>query len=537
MTKVSLAARVLLALVVAAGASSSVAQTALDSDYGTGLVQADPQAYAALPAVQRFRNFLPPSINLTERFPTPGHQHQQGSCASWAVAYAARSFLVSKELGRPIAGPDEIPSPAYIYNSLGTDPTCRKGSTIADALNLLKREGALGLSAFPYVADRCVALPPPELRPMAARFRLADFRVVERKRSAKATSQFDWRDPVIIDDIKGALARGRAVVFGMKLPADFGHKLDGFKGVFRSDERYDRWGGVAAGHAMALVGYDDDRQAFRLINSWGTGWGDGGYLWIDYDTFQDLTGEAYVLEPQSVAAEPPKARPAPSLPVDQRLRAALGTPACGRLTVTEQGGRRVVTGFAGDSAEIATLRAQALAIDPDVDWSVRHRPFPQCEAEVSLERALREGGARLLIARENGPDMPDGDVRLAEDEIFTIEVETSSARPFVHVVYIDNEGAATELYRGAPPAGDGGRRRIKVGAAGTKEVRFQVGPPFGPEVIIAVASDRDLFGPALSDYATERQFLSSLRTALVKARESGRPVSAAVRHLQTSAKS
>jgi hypothetical protein len=150
---------------------------------------------------------------------------------------------------------------------------------------------------------------------------------------------------------------------------------------------------------------------------------------------------------------------------------------------------------------------------------------------------MQDPGARLVIARENGPDLPDGDARLVEDDIFTIEVETTPARPFVHVIYIDKEGTATELYRGAPPVGQGGVRRIKVGAAGAKEVRFQVAPPYGSEVIIAVASDRDLFGPALSDYATERQFLSALRTALVSAREAGRPVSAAVRHVQTSARS
>lgn len=35
-------------------------------------------------------------------------------------------------------------------------------------------------------------------------------------------------------------------------------------------------------HAICLCGYDDRRSAFRLKNSWGTGWGEGGFAWITY---------------------------------------------------------------------------------------------------------------------------------------------------------------------------------------------------------------------------------------------------------------
>ena len=37
-------------------------------------------------------------------------------------------------------------------------------------------------------------------------------------------------------------------------------------------------------HAIQLVGWDDALQAWRLKNSWGTGWGDDGYMWIRYDS-------------------------------------------------------------------------------------------------------------------------------------------------------------------------------------------------------------------------------------------------------------
>ena len=36
------------------------------------------------------------------------------------------------------------------------------------------------------------------------------------------------------------------------------------------------------GHAMTIVGYDDDEQVFIIANSWGTVWGDNGYFYLDY---------------------------------------------------------------------------------------------------------------------------------------------------------------------------------------------------------------------------------------------------------------
>jgi len=48
------------------------------------------------------------------------------------------------------------------------------------------------------------------------------------------------------------------------------------------------------GHALTAIGYDDTKVipgasgpgAFEIRNSWGTGWGDGGYGWLSYDYLQ-----------------------------------------------------------------------------------------------------------------------------------------------------------------------------------------------------------------------------------------------------------
>jgi cathepsin L len=47
-------------------------------------------------------------------------------------------------------------------------------------------------------------------------------------------------------------------------------------------------------HAVTLVGWDDNKQAWLIKNSWGTGWGEGGYMWIAYGCNRIGYGAAWV---------------------------------------------------------------------------------------------------------------------------------------------------------------------------------------------------------------------------------------------------
>jgi C1A family cysteine protease len=41
-------------------------------------------------------------------------------------------------------------------------------------------------------------------------------------------------------------------------------------------------GSYQGGHAILIVGYDDNKQCFIVKNSWGAGWGESGYFEIAY---------------------------------------------------------------------------------------------------------------------------------------------------------------------------------------------------------------------------------------------------------------
>ncbi len=42
------------------------------------------------------------------------------------------------------------------------------------------------------------------------------------------------------------------------------------------------WFVWSVNHAIQLVGWDDSKGAWLLKNSWGTGWGENGFMWIKY---------------------------------------------------------------------------------------------------------------------------------------------------------------------------------------------------------------------------------------------------------------
>ena len=52
---------------------------------------------------------------------------------------------------------------------------------------------------------------------------------------------------------------------------------------------------------MTIVGYDDYKfgGAFQIMNSWGTSFGDNGYVWIKYKDFTNVVSEAWKISKKS----------------------------------------------------------------------------------------------------------------------------------------------------------------------------------------------------------------------------------------------
>jgi C1A family cysteine protease len=82
--------------------------------------------------------------------------------------------------------------------------------------------------------------------------------------------------------IKTMLINKHAVIIMIQPDASFWNATSGF--IWKTLS-----GSQTTTHSVAICGYDDAKHAYKVMNSWGTSWGDAGYSWIDYD-FLPYTG-------------------------------------------------------------------------------------------------------------------------------------------------------------------------------------------------------------------------------------------------------
>jgi len=76
-------------------------------------------------------------------------------------------------------------------------------------------------------------------------------------------------------EIKEALMEYGPLVFCARFWRDFF--------FYREDVYRHRWGSLAGGHVMTIVGYNDSEQCWIVKNSWGDAWGLDGWVKVSYD--------------------------------------------------------------------------------------------------------------------------------------------------------------------------------------------------------------------------------------------------------------
>ena len=478
-----------VAVVVAAAPHSTRAEVTRDPEdtvYATGAVFETEAELAHKPRTPIYRNYLPPLVDLTDRFPQPGDQGEQSSCVGWAVGYAARSYYNSAPGSGPRLPAHEIPSPAFLYDSIrAPGASCDTGTRISDALDRLK-EGAVTYAEYPYDERRC-RRPGARWVARASKFRIADWRVVDTDR---------------LDQVKAELTRGHPVVIGMRPNRDF-DRLRGRKvwraGVPAKDDGH---------HAVTVVGYSERGQHFVVMNSWGSGWGDGGFGRIAYDTFPRRVKFGFSMRLEEEPPPPEPVAPEPEPPLPQPVVAELTLPAigCGRLAIEQRGEQSFIVGFVGSPEDLASVREAAAPSHAGVEVALR--PWPQCEALMTLERPLAEADTPSI-------SLPSAVYRASETLAF--DVTMVGFQGYLHVAYLQADGGVVHLVQSDPLALAtlAAHTRLRFGDGLEGRSLFTVTAPFGHEMMVAIASRSPLFVEHRPPVETEREFLTALRKAII----------------------
>lgn len=275
-------------------AAASTGPVATPASFALGLVETDVATIGAMTHLRRTQSTtaLPAAVDLSLKMPPVGNQGQEGSCVSWAAAYAMRGYEARQDVWASGIAASSDPafnfSPAFVYNQVngGRDG----GSTIPAALTLLQQKGAATLADMPYVAGQYTLKPSAAALANAAHYKL---------------STFGYIAPTDLNSMKAQLAAGLPIVLAIKVYPNF--FALGYGQIYSSIS-----GAYAGGHAVTAVGYDDSKQAMQIINSWGSGWGTAGYGWISYAALSQIALEAYSAVDDHGMPPNPSASPKPS---------------------------------------------------------------------------------------------------------------------------------------------------------------------------------------------------------------------------------
>jgi len=219
---------------------------------------------------------LPAQVDLSKNMPPPGNQGQQNSCVGWSIAYGMKSYQEKEARNWDLVqgetiDKDHVFSPAFIYNQInhGQD----NGSRFQDAFNLLQSKGVASLAKDPYDQADFTSKPNDDAVSEATNFRIAWAKQI---------------DPKDIESLKSYLAKGYPIIIAIAFDNAF---TDPKGSAVVSSMQVDA---NSMGHAMLLVGYDDSKSAFKVMNSWGTDWREGGFCWFTYDGFKQFARECWI---------------------------------------------------------------------------------------------------------------------------------------------------------------------------------------------------------------------------------------------------
>lgn len=285
----------LVVVMIVVGAFSATAGMAWDSggnsavvvvpgtEYGLGLLYQDPreipgavilQEVPVAPGAPDARTFRA-SVDLSQYFPPVRSQGAQGSCVAFSLGYYLRTYVEWQERGWDVTDPLHQFSPAFLYNQVngGVDG----GSYFYDVIRIMQRMGCATWAQWPYSQGEYTRWPTRSEYLEAMPYRVGQHYWI-------------WTgDQAGIDAMRQLLLNNTAIVLAMYCWSNFVY-IENFNNIYCASERY---GTNYGGHGIAIVGFDDSlvtndgMGAFRVINSWGTSWGDSGLCWMTYQAVQD----------------------------------------------------------------------------------------------------------------------------------------------------------------------------------------------------------------------------------------------------------
>lgn len=204
---------------------------------------------------QALKGELPAIVDLRGGCPPVYNQGALGSCTAQAVVGLCQFSELEEK--RKLGTPSRLfvyYNTRVIQGSVNQD----SGASIRNAIKSVVDKGFCRETLWKHDIRRFKTKPTDEAYQAAESFKVKAYQRVKQTEVA----------------LKEAVANFNPVVFGFSV-------YENFKDTGKDGKVPMPKGKVTGGHAVLIVGYDDNKKHFIVRNSWGD-WGDGGYCYMPY---------------------------------------------------------------------------------------------------------------------------------------------------------------------------------------------------------------------------------------------------------------
>lgn len=209
---------------------------------------------------------LPKSIDYTDDMTEVGDQGAEGTCVGWACANGCKEYQEMIDYGERVRL-----SPRFLYDE------CKKldgfpneeGTSIAVAMKVLRNIGVCREIYYPYYGSMNNSIP---IYKDANKYRILTYARISN-----------------LGELKASLVKFGPCVAGVEVFNGFMQTKNGYVPIPAVGEE------SLGGHAICIVGYNDDLEVVKFKNSWGKDWGEEGYGYLSYKYIDELMFDAWSL--------------------------------------------------------------------------------------------------------------------------------------------------------------------------------------------------------------------------------------------------
>ncbi len=207
----------------------------------------------------------PSRVDLRDRFFPVWNQGSLGSCTAHAVG-AACQFLDIFDRDMQIVTPSRL---FLYYNARLLEGTTASddGAFIRNAIKSAAKFGYPSEDLWKYRTKDFARKPSPTVY----------------KNSGNTVKRYE-RVQRNLGHFRKLLADGLPIVIGISVYTSLETEKVTKTGVIPLPKKTEK---MIGGHAILVVGYDNDEKHFIIRNSWGAGWGAEGYGFLPYEFIKD----------------------------------------------------------------------------------------------------------------------------------------------------------------------------------------------------------------------------------------------------------